>query len=74
MVICCIEQAKTSPILFEDIPYIRIDSHTKPLKDDKTLEKKLWSSLLDSSFETDISMKSVEIGEIEKFINLSGYV
>jgi predicted HTH transcriptional regulator len=57
LVVCVIESAKTKPIAFSGSPYIRVESYTKLLVDFPELEKRLWNSLLQSSFESEIAAK-----------------
>ncbi len=74
ILLCSIEQAKISPVLFDGTAYIRIDSHTKPIKADKVLEKKLWSALLESSFESDMAIKSIELEKVKELMDWEEYM
>lgn len=73
LVVCVIESAKTKPIAFSGSPYIRVESYTKLLVDFPELEKRLWNSLLQSSFESEIAAKWVERADILRLIDWKGY-
>lgn len=73
VVVCIIKSSQTSPISFENIPYIRIETYTKPIKEYKDLEAKLWESLLMSSFDKDIALSRVQGNIIFDLLDWESY-
>lgn len=69
MVVCIIQPATISPVTYENVSYIRIESYTKPVKQSKTLEAQLWETLLHSNFDTDIAMSRVTEVDIFELID-----
>lgn len=53
--------AASRPVAFDRNRFIRIDSHTKPLRDYPEKEKALWARLDDLPFEAKLAKESVEI-------------
>ena len=73
MVVCIIQPATISPVTYENVSYIRIESYTKPVKQSKTLEAQLWETLLHSNFDTDIAMSRVTEVDIFELIDWKWY-
>ena len=73
IVVCIIQSAKNSPVVYENIAYIRIWSYTKPTKQSKELESQLWESLLHSNFDTDIVLSRVDESQVFELIDWKWY-
>ena len=73
LVLCVIQSAQVTPLLFEDIAYIRIDTYTKPIKESKNLEARLWDALLTSSFDTDIRLSKIHERQIFELLDWEWY-
>lgn len=73
VIICIIEPSLWNPISFDDVNYIRIGTYTKPIKENKELESKLWESLLMSSFDKDIAISRVNENQLFELIDWEWY-
>lgn len=68
-----IEPAISFPVRFEKIPYIRVGSYTKKLKDHPALESKLWDKIKNTKFETQYAKTDLKLNEVLQIIDYSYY-
>lgn len=68
-----IDAAKTEPIKFEGIAYIRRGEHKKKLKDCPDLEKLLWESFSKRTFEMSIALENVTTSNVLNTLDFTKY-
>ena len=73
VVICIIQSSQLNPTLFWEIAYIRIDTYTKTIKENKRIESLLWDALLNSSFDKDIALSRVHESNIFDLLDWESY-
>lgn len=68
-----IGSATSSPVKFQGVDYIRIDSHKKKLKDFPDTERELWAILSKKSFETMTALEDVPADFVLRLLNYPAY-
>ena len=72
MVLLEIPAASHQPVGFAGQEYVRIDSHTKPLKEHPERERALWATFAKQPFETGIAKADVAGEEVLALIDFGG--
>lgn len=72
-VILTIERAYRVPVTFNNNPYIRIGSYTKPLKDVPDLQVQLWKKLAETDFELLKAKTDLSVTEVISMLDFSNY-
>ena len=73
MVLLDVGAATHQPVSFEGVEYIRIDSHTKPLKAHPAKESALWDVFRKSPFERGIAKADLDAAEVYSLIEAGAY-
>ena len=73
LVLLEIGRAYTTPVKFNDVDYIRIDSHKKKLKDYPDTERELWAIFSKKPFETLIAMENVSSDFVLRELDYTSY-
>ena len=73
IVIIKVEAASGTPVDFKGIPYIRIGSYTKKLRDHPEKARKIWQSKNKDIFEDRLSISDVNADDIFKLLNYPKY-
>lgn len=73
LVILEIESAKTNPIRFKDIAYIRIGSYKKKLRDYPEKERDLWTIFQTVPYDETVIKKNVPVNDVTRFLDHKVY-
>ena len=73
MVILEVQAASHQPVAFGGHPYIRVGEHTKDLKSVPAFEKRLWESLLRTTFESDPALEGVTAERVLEMLDHQEY-
>lgn len=65
--------ARTSPVTFNGVEYVRVGSYKKKLKDFRELERQMWRAFERESFETGIALDSIDEAEVLDLLDYSAY-
>lgn len=69
-----IYSAVLQTVTFKKIPYIRVVSYTKKLKDYPALESSLWKNILTSKFEEQVALDNLHLKDVFNLLNVSPYL
>jgi predicted HTH transcriptional regulator len=73
IVVLEISPAPGTPVKFDDVDFIRIDSNKKKLKDYPETERELWSIFSRKPFEMMIALENLPAEIILRFLNVEAY-
>lgn len=73
LVILEIESAKTSPVRFKEIAYIRVGSYKKKLRDHLDKERELWKIFQSIPYDETIIKKNVTESDVLKLLDYQAY-
>lgn len=71
--ILIISKAVGSPVIFENIEYIRIGSYTKKLQEFPTLQAQLWEKLRYKQFEEVYAITDIQLQDVRRLLNCDTY-
>lgn len=73
IVVFKIDSAKKNPVEFNSVPYIRVSSYKKKLKDYPEKERSLWRILNGIVFEEGIALEKVEEKDLFELLDYTSY-
>ena len=73
IVVFKIDSARTSPVKFRGVPYIRVGSYKKKLSEHPEKERKLWSILNHQIFEEEIALDRVSEAKLLELLDYPNY-